>query len=180
MRKLALLLLVFVAGCTTPLYRSPDGVSIHLRGEPTVEKDYYEIQFRFESPTDDPHLIQWIELNGWTGVEAFTVLMDGKTSIDTHHPGRGTTKQYRRITIAPGKVEGTDQTFWGFSMLPSEWPEGFNDHYRKWREIRGRVAYRLPARATIYRLEFEEGKLVWYVEGTDVRREWYAVDTPSK
>jgi hypothetical protein len=177
-KLIPLLLLALLAGCVTPLYETRDGVSIYLVGEPTVERDYYRIEFKFETPTDDPHLIQWIELNGWTGVEVFTPRLFERTVVDHHYPSRGTKEQYRRMLIAPGKVVGVDMTTGGFGMLPSEWPEGFNPDYRKGHVIRGRVVYRKPEFETVYRLDFKDGRLVWSVEGTDIRRKW-TVDSES-
>ena len=186
-----ILIAVILTGCgTTPLYESRDAVSIHLYNEPVVTHDSFSIHFRFEPPglvgtppgqPDDPHLIQWIDINNWTGVEAFRVLPDGKSALDHHFTGKGTSKQSRRITICPGKVEGVDETTSGFSMLPSGWPDEFNSRYRSGHKVQGRVVYRLSEKATVYRLDFADGKLVWSVEGTDVRREWSAepVDTPS-
>lgn len=178
---LALLLLAVLTGCqAVPLYETRRGVSVYLDEEPTVERDYYKIDFRFSSPTDDPHLIQWIELNGWTGVEAFRPRWHGRTGADHHYPSKGTTKQYRRITIAPGKVEGADETSNGFSMLPSEWPDGFNSDYREHHKIQGRVVYRRPEYETVYLIEFKDGVLIWSVEGTDIQHRWEASDGRAK
>lgn len=181
---------LIVGGCvsTTPLYESRDTVSIHLYGEPVVTKDSFSISFQFETPDysppspyhepDVPHFIQWVNVNEWTGVEAFRILPHGKSGVD-HHFTQGVRKQHRRITITPGKVEGADETTAGFSMLPSEWADGFNSKYRENHEIKGRVVHRLTEKATVYLLDFEDGKLVWSVEGTDVRREW-SFDTASE
>lgn len=168
---LVCVVLLLLAGCATPLYETNDGVSLYLVGEPVVEKDNYEIQFQFETPTDDPHFIQWVEINGWTGVEAFRVRFNQRSGVDTHF-SRGIDRQSRLMTVAPGKVEGTDETTAGFSMLPSEWPAGFNAKYRERHTIQGRVAWRKADKATVYRLEFTPGCLVWSVEGTPVKREW--------
>ena len=180
LRVLALASLLFAAltGCTaTPLYETPRGVSVYLNEEPTVERDYFEIEFRFSTPTEDPHLIQWIEVNErWTGVESFTPLWHGRTGIDRHYSGKGTVSQYRRVTIAPGEVEGTDETRFGFAMLPSEWPERFNPKYRSEYKIQGRVVYRRPEYETVYLIEFENGVLTWSVEGTDIQHRWEAED----
>lgn len=163
--------LCLLAGCATPLYQSHDKVSIFLHSEPEVQENSYNIKFRFETPTDDPHLIQWIELGDFHGVESFRITYPYQSQVDTHHVDQ-TYRQFRRITIAPGKVEGTDETFWGFSMLPSEWPPNFNENYRKNHKIQGRVVYRKPEHQTVYHLDFEAGVLRWWVEGTDVKREW--------
>lgn len=165
--------LLSLAGCATPLYEDHNRVSLYLVGEPTVKRDSFEIQFQFETPTDDPHVIQWIEMNNWTGVESFRVLWEKRTGIDTHFSSE-IQQQSRRMTVAPGRVEGVDETTAGFAMLPSEWPEGFNAKYRERHTIQGRVAWRKADKATVYRLEFTPGKLVWSVEGTNVRREWHA------
>lgn len=175
MKALLFALCCLLAGCTVPLYETRDGVSIHLVDEPQVEANRYRIEFRFESPTDDPHLIQWVELGDYHGVESFRVLPDGKTGIDIHFTAR-TIKQNRRITIAPGKVEGADETTAGFAMLPSNWPDEFNEHYREDHSIEGRVVYRRDEMKTVYNLDFESGVLRWSVEGTDIRREWKVPD----
>lgn len=166
-------LCLLFAGCATPLYQSPDRVSIFLHSEPEVLEDSYKIKFRFESPTQDPHLIQWIEVNGYHGVEAFRITPPYQSQVDTHFT-EDTTQQLRRITIAPGEVEGVDATFWGFSMLPSNWPPEFNAAYRAKHKIQGHVVYRRPEHETIYHLDFVDGVLRWWVEGTDVKREWRA------
>lgn len=174
MKRLALLLLLLLAGCTTPLYESRDHVGIHLYGEPTVTDTSYEFKMQFESPTEDPHLIQWIDVGRYHGVESFRVVYPYKSRVDTHSVSE-TNFQHRRITIAPGDVEGTDATFWGFAMLPSEWPPNFNAGHLKNHKIQGRVVYRKPEHETVYYLHFENGVLTWWIEGhEDDKREWRA------
>lgn len=172
--KYAILFLLFLTGCTTPLYESRDHVGVHLYGEPTVEETSYKFKMKFESPTDDPHLIQWVDVGQYHGVEAFRSLPEYKTFVDTHFVS-DTNFQHRRMTIAPGKVEGVDATMWGFSMLPSEWPDNFNERYRSGHEIQGRVVYRKPEHETVYYLHFENGVLTFWIEGMeDQKREWRA------
>jgi hypothetical protein len=174
MRKLLVLCLLFVAGCTTtPLYQSHDQVSIYLASEPEVKENGYKIKLKFQSPTNDPHLIQWIDLGQWHGVESFRVMPDYKSWTDTHST-EDTLEQHRKITIAPGEVEGVDDTFGGFAMLPSEWPPNFNAIYQKNHAIQGRVVYRLPEHETIYYLSFKDGVLQWWVEGSNEKQEWRA------
>jgi hypothetical protein len=174
MKRLALLLLLFLAGCTIPLYESRDRVGIDLWGSPTVTEDSYEFQMKFDSPTDDPYLIQWIDVGPYHGVEAFRVVEPYKSQVDTHSVSE-TNFQHRRITIAPGDIEGADETFWGFSMLPSQWPDNFNATYRANHNIQGRVVYRKPEHETVYYLHFENGVLTWWIEGhEDEKREWRA------
>lgn len=168
------LILLFLAGCTTPLYTSRDHVGIYLYGEPEVTENSYVLKMQFETPTDDPHLIQWIDTGTFHGVESFRVTGKYKSQVDTHSV-EGSNYQHRRITIAPGEVEGTDATMWGFSMLPSEWPPNFNQNYRASHKIQGRVVYRKPEHETIYYLHFEDGVLAWWIEGReDTKREWRA------
>lgn len=167
--------LVFVlSGCTSqPLYVTRSGVSIYLEQEPVVKQDTFEIKFSFKSPTKDSHIIQQIENDGWTGIEAFRTRC-GKTTTDTHFIVAALINK-RRMTLIPGTVEDVDEGFFsGFSMLPSGWPERWNEKFRQEHKIQGRIVKMRPEYQTIYHLHFEAGKLVWFVEGTDVHREWEA------
>lgn len=165
--------LAFVlVGCTSqPLYVTKSGVSIYLKEEPVVAENSFTIKFSFESPTDDKHIIQQIETSEWTGIESFRTF-SGKTTTDTHSM-IGLLEDSRRMTLIPGEVADTDESlFSGFSMLPSAWPEYWNSKFRKDHVVRGYIVKMRPEFQTIYNLEFAQGKLVWTVEGTQLRREW--------
>lgn len=173
---LALLLAVMcvLTGCASPLFVTDDGVSIFLQRTPEVKHNEYRIQFRFESPTNDKDVIQQIEMNEtWTGIESFRISKWGQTCVDTHH-ATGISIQRRRMTLMPGEVRGVDLSPFGFAMLPSEWPDGFNQDYREQHKVQGEIVKIRPEYKTIYHLDFENGRLVWYIEGQDVRREWVA------
>lgn len=177
MRAVLVVLLTFLSGCaSSPLYVTDDGVSIYLQKKPVVKQDEYSIHFKFETPTDDTHIIQQIEMNDgeWTGIESFRIGSWSQTGVD-HHYSEGIQWQYRRLTLMPGEVRDTDENN-GFAMLPSGWPEGFNEHYRQQHKIQGEIVKMRPEHQTIYHLDFKDGKLVWYVEGQDIRREWTAED----
>ena len=177
MKRLLIMAMLFLTGCAaSPLYVSDEGVSVYLQKKPEVTKDSYSIYFKFEIPTNDTHAIQQIEMNGdkWTGIEAFRIRAWRMTGIDHHHVD-GVTRQFRRITLMPGAVQGTDELN-GFSMLPSGWPEEFNQNYRSQRKVQGEIVKMRPEYKTIYHLDFENGRLVWYIEGQDIRREWIAED----
>jgi hypothetical protein len=74
----------------------------------------------------------------------------------------------------PGSVTGVDESLGGFSMLPSDWPSNFNEKFLKRHKIQGSVSsFRVEYR-TVYHLHYDDGKLVWHIEGTDIRREWEA------
>jgi hypothetical protein len=177
MKRLLLLALLLLSGCaSSPLFVSDDGVSIYLQKKPVVKKDEYSIHFKFETPTDDSHVIQQIEMNGdqWTGIESFRVKSWGQTGTDHHHMSR-TSVQHRRMTLMPGSVRGVDESN-GFAMLPSGWPDQFNQNYRDGHKIQGEIIKMRPEHRTIYHLDFKDGKLVWYIEGESIRREWLAED----
>ncbi len=174
-KSLLLLCLMFLAGCsTTPLFVSDDRVSIYLRGEPEVTDDSFRIKFKFDSPTADPHLIQTLRIWTWSGTESFRVTDGYMSFTDTHYSGEIGSHHIRRMTIMPGSVEDTDETLFGFSMLPSGWPDGFNRKYREDHEIKGRVAYVKPEHATTYTLTFVGGVLTWRIVGTDIKHVWRA------
>jgi hypothetical protein len=162
--------LLLSACSSTPLYVTDSGVSIYLAEEPEVEADRFKITFTFESPTDDPHLVQTIELYGTAGIESFRA--NRFTNRDVHWTEK-TDTQYRRMTIMPGEVVGADERN-GFAMLPSDWLPGMNADYLDDHKIQGKVVFTRPEFQTIYHLDFEYGKLVWYIEGKDVRMEWSA------
>lgn len=149
-------------------------VKIILIGEPTVKKDSFIIYFKFESPTDDTHVIQQIELNkNWIGIESFR-MYNGKfaPSQRDKHFSNNITRQGRRMTVMPGKIEDADESLLGFAMLPSGWPNNFNEAYREKHEIKGRITKMVPEAAITYILNFNNGVLTFEVEGTDIKHTW--------
>jgi hypothetical protein len=166
--------LAFVlVGCASePLYVTNSSVSIYLEGDPVVKENTFEIRFHFESPTKEKHIIQQIECGGWTGIESFRLHPNGSTSTDTHFI-ENRVYDKRRMTLIPGEVADVDEGFFsGFSMLPSGWPDNWNAKFRQKHKIQGTIVKMRPEFQTIYHLEFAQGKLIWTVEGTSVRREW--------
>jgi len=176
---ISLAALVFT-GCASNkvLFENDNGVTITLSGEPEIFDDGYSIYFKFESPTKDSHLIQQIRMNptsvdkeDWVGIEAFQspFLIFQRD----HHSTTGVVKQYREIIIMPGTVEGADETLWGFSMLPSGWPETktksgdwtFNHSYRKDHKVTGKIVEIKPEYATKYYLNFDKKHLTLIIEG---------------
>lgn len=179
MKLVALLLSLLLAACSsTPLFVTEHGVSIYLVDEPEVAADSYRIKFQFESPTDDPNIIQQIELDGYTGIESFRVGLLSRTGTDTHHQ-KSVQTQNRRMTLMPGEVRGTDERN-GFAMLPSNWPPLFNADYLKAHKIQGKIVKMRPEASTVYHLDFERGKLIWYIEDTDIRMEWNHVESEAE
>lgn len=183
--KVLLLLLMSMAlvGCTalTPLYESKDHVSIYLAGEPEVERTHYKIRFVFETPTDDTHLIQTLDLGIWTGTEAFrTQYFVDETGIDSHwidspdapHDSSQWYIDNRTITIRPGEVVDVDENCGGFSMLPGGWPDNFNKSFRESHSVQGRIEYERSEHATTYQINFVNGVLRFNVVGTSVSYQW--------
>ncbi len=157
MRKLNLLLMLFclgMAGCATPLIESDSHVSIYVVGAPKVDhiNNEFSIRLRYKSPTSDPHLVQHITFNGteYKGTESFSG-SGWFWQMDHHFNGPCD----RTMVIMPGEVEGTDEALDGFSMLPDNWPPGFNEHYTSGHAVRGKIIRSAPERATTYRLRFD-------------------------
>lgn len=198
LRAIFLLAALLVVGCTsTPLFVSGDQVSVYLAEKPEVKQTEFNIEFKFDSPTGDTHLVQRLELSSWSAEEAFRVTDGYKSYTDTHF-SKGISYQHRRIVIRPGAVAGTDETFLGFSMLPGDWPDRFNEKYR-WKKgkitdpndprfgevvpdpqfgvnhkIQGVITYTREEHATVYLLTFDHGVLTWEIEGTDIKHVWRA------
>lgn len=169
----ALFLLAVLGGCASsqPLYVNDNGVSVYLESEPTISNDSFEIKLHFETNAKSKHVIQQIESGGWLGIESFR-LFSGSTTTDTHTMTNSSANR-RRMTLIPGEVSGADEGFFsGFAMLPSAWPSGWNEAFRKSHQIQGQIVALKPEFTTIYHIEFSNGKLILYVEGSSIRREW--------
>jgi len=201
--RLTFLLFVSIGltGCAhrTLLYQDKDHVTVYLVNAPEVTKDSYSIEFQFEAPTNDTHLIQTLNQKTWSATESFRVIYYAdETSVDHHWVAGPIQTDWRRMVIRPGKVVGTDEANTGFSMLPGGWPDRFNWTYRYnagkitdqkdprfgtvvpdpqfgvRHKIQGFIEYERPEYATIYHIQFVNGLLTWSVEGTDIKYEWKA------
>lgn len=177
--------LLFITGCSQGkiIYDDPDNVSIYLYDEPVVTRRDYSITFRFKHNDDDAtHFIQKISWN-WRegkGIESFRSY-NGKLphGQKDHHFNDSVLYERREMTIMTGKVEGADETWAGFAMLPSDWPDDFNEKYRKGHKIQGSIVDVNPETATVYILEFNDGELVFEVEGTEVKYVWTATSADA-
>ena len=175
------LLVLLLSGCASQqiLFKNEHDVAIIVVGKPEVRNDGYEINLKFESPTEDSHLIQQIRMNPnttseWIGIESFTSPFN-RLQVDCHSL-LGGDRQFREILIMPGSIYGADETLFGFAMLPSGWPNAklpdgnwsFNHNYRKKHEIRGKITSLRPEHAPKYYLNYENSKLTMIIEGGPV------------
>ncbi len=174
MRKIVsvLLLLFLLCGCGKPLVKKSNRVSIYLVETPTITPKGFSIKLRFISPEPYSHLIQGITFNGtpYTGTEAFKVF--GYFCEVDHHFGTRPTD--RTMLIMPGEVAGVDESEYGFSMLPDNWPPNFNQEYQTEHNIQGRITRRFPQGSTLYHIRYDGNKIEFISNGEYYV--WYAKD----
>lgn len=175
-------------------------VSISIIGEPVVTKTSFSIYFKFESPTDDENLIQQIRITDMVGIESFGSSVDGdhhwtrettkqirKISI---FPGEveGTDETAGGFAMLPSSWDSGFNWIYRYKMgILSKGDKYYDDKLPDFiqqigpdpkfginHKIQGKIVKILVEHATVYWLEFEDGKLTFRVEGTDIEMSWTA------